>query len=153
MNMIEKKNGITNYNDLSMKYYAGWNWKQKRQQATLSLGKILRRFASKIVHRLMKEKMIDRRLPKQTILNRVLLASYNNASKNQQREHVENPEEAETDCIITDGDGSISPETSDGSYDNSNILCLQWQVDANVTHYKLEQKKQRDIIPYMLIHL
>ena len=64
-----------------MKYYAGWNWNEKRQQATLSLGKILRRFASKIVHRLMKEKMIDRRLPKQTILNRVLLASYKMQAK------------------------------------------------------------------------
>ena len=42
--------------------------------------KILRRFASKIVNKLMKEKMIDRRLPKQTV-NRVLLASYTNASK------------------------------------------------------------------------
>ena len=137
-----KKRGITNYNNSCMKYYAGWNWNQKRQQATLSLRKILRRFASRIVHKLMKEKMIDRRLPKQAILNRILLASPDNGSKEQRRKHLENPEEAETDWPITDGERSRQ-ETSDMTYDNSNILCLQWQVDPNVTHYKLEQMKTK----------
>ena len=149
-----KKTNSTNYNDPAMQYYPGWNWKQKREQAVLKLNIIMKRFASAIVEKNLIEKLRDRSLPKKPVLKRYLIAFDEFDNLIQQRNDsndkiVENPEEGDenkNDSIIN----TSLYENNDISYDNSNILCLRWNVDKNVTYYKLEQKKAHG---YYTIHV
>ena len=54
-----KKTNSTNYNDPAMQYYPGWNWKQKREQAVLKLNIIMKRFASAIVEKNLKQMSLE----------------------------------------------------------------------------------------------
>jgi hypothetical protein len=157
-----KKKTSTNYNDPSMNYYPGWSWKQKRDQAASKLSKIMKQFASAVLEKHVKEKLMDLSLPRKPVLNRHLIAfdefntmiSDENGNKDNQ---IENPEEVKdhnnnyynaTNNMMNDS--RTLYENNHISYDNSNILCLSWKVEKNVTHYKLEQKKGSG---YYTIHI